>query len=174
MLAPVPAALLEIPHAVVFASDISKPALKVAQQNFKILDAKVELFQSSLLDNLRFVNDLHSNQSSNHLAANSKNSQKIAEIPVPDLIVANLPYVDRTWSWVDEDALSSEPDLALYAEDGGLALIKQLIEQCRDRQIPRLVLEADPSQHAQIATFAESHNYLLDRTMGFALSLLRK
>ena len=137
---------LELSDAKIFASDLSKPALEIARENCQNLNAKVEFLASDLLKNVNFS---------------------------PDLIVANLPYVDRTWPWVDEVALSSEPSLALYAADSGLALIKQLIKQCRDRQIPRLILEADPCQHSKIVDFALAHNYTLDRIMGFALSFKR-
>ncbi len=137
---------LELPDARVFASDISRPALKIAQKNAANLGAPITLIISHLLQNVN--------------------------IPV-DLIVANLPYVDRAWPWVDQTALAAEPASALYAADGGLALIKTLIEQCHARQISRLILEADPCQHARLIAFAKTQHYHHDRTMGFALSFSR-
>ena len=74
-----------------------------------------------------------------------------------DLIVANLPYVDREWDWTSLE-LAYEPQTALYAEDGGLALIKQLIEQAPAhlRKHGYLLLEADLSQHKKIANYASN------------------
>ena len=78
-----------------------------------------------------------------------------------DLMIANLPY----------KALSHEPSLALYAENHGLKLIFQLIEQARERRIPSLILEADPCQHDEIVDFAAKQGYLLVEKRGFALLL---
>ena len=89
----------------------------------------------------------------------------------PDLVVANLPYVDEKWEWLDKKALSKEPRLALYAEDEGLALTKRLIEQVSERRIQHLVLEADPCQHRRIVEFAKKKGLTLRETRGFAVYL---
>ena len=140
---------LELPDARVFASDLSPEALDVARQNLGRHALDFPLYPSHLLRDL-------------------------ADMPTPDLIVANLPYVDENWPWVDKQALSIDPEMALYAADGGLALIKRLIEQCQTHQISRLILEADPVQHHDILAFAESHLYELEQVMGFILGLKRK
>ena len=88
----------------------------------------------------------------------------------PDAIVANLPYVDTEWDWLDKEALSREPALALYAEDHGLALIKELIDTAKSKY---LILEADPCQHAEIINYAKQQNYTLVDTRGFILSFAR-
>ena len=186
---------LKIPHAKIFASDISEAALDIARQNRqKLIEFPLVSSQGPL--RISQQNSSHtpsqkplqtSSKTSSNTPPASSSSEANPKNPTfltsdllqnisftPDLVVANLPYVDRTWSWVDEQALSNEPEIALYAEEGGLALIKELIKQCRDRQISRLALEADPCQHAQITAFAERHNYQLERVMGYALSLLRK
>ncbi len=46
-----------------------------------------------------------------------------------DVIVANLPYVDRAEAAVLSAETAYEPEAALYADGGGLALIGRLIEQ---------------------------------------------
>ena len=89
----------------------------------------------------------------------------------PDLVVANLPYVDEKWDWIDKKALAAEPSLALYAEDGGLALIKKLINQATERKIKHLVLEADPCQHERIYEYAKEKGLTLRETRGFILYL---
>lgn len=133
---------LELEDAKITATDISSAALKVAQKNAETHHAQINFLKSDLLE-------------------------KLSESP--DLIVANLPYVDKSWPWVDQDALKTDPSLALYAEDGGLHLIKKLIDQSAARKIKHLILEADPCQHDQIKNYAASKNYQLDSTMGFAL-----
>jgi methylase of polypeptide subunit release factors len=88
----------------------------------------------------------------------------------PDVVVANLPYVDESWDWLDKKTLSEEPAIALYAEDHGLALIKQLIDQVSNRQIKYLILEADPCQHDAIINYSEAKKYTLLKTAGYILS----
>ena len=133
---------LEIPKATVVATDISEKALTVAKKNAKKLDTDIELVESDLLNEVKIE---------------------------PDLVVANLPYVDRNWSWLDKEALSTEPELALYADERGLKLIKKLLGQVAERAIPYLVLEADPCQHDEIVAYAGTKKYCLLETRGFIL-----
>ena len=133
---------LELPEAKVMGVDISEGALKVARENAKKYEADVELIKSDLLGAVDFQ---------------------------PDLVVANLPYVDENWEWIDKEALSKEPSLALYAEDGGLALIKKLIDQVTERKIKHLILEADPCQHERIQEYAKKKGLTLSETRGFIL-----
>ena len=133
---------LELPKARVAASDVSKKALIVAKENAKRLGAEVAFRQADLLDGLDFQ---------------------------PDVVVANLPYVDENWEWIDKEALSKEPSLALYAEDGGLSLIKKLIDQVTERKIKHLILEADPCQHERMQEYAKEEGFILRETRGFVL-----
>lgn len=130
----------ELPEAKISASDISEKALKVARKNAEKHNAKIAFTKSNLLNSI------------------TEN---------PDVVVANLPYVDETWDWVDKKALSKEPEIALYASDHGLMLIKNLIEQSSIRKISYLILESDPCQHKEIAAFANKHSYNLTETRGF-------
>lgn len=87
-----------------------------------------------------------------------------------DLIVANLPYVDGKWHWLDKRALSYEPHTALFAEDDGLGLIKKLIIQVKEKSASDyLILEADPCQFEAIVTFAENFGIALVKERGFQL-----
>ncbi|MBR3386132.1 HemK family protein methyltransferase [Candidatus Saccharibacteria bacterium] len=131
----------ELPEAEVTAVDISEKALKVAQKNAAIHDAHISFIISHLLKKVKFT---------------------------PDLIIANLPYVDETWDWLDKEALKSEPSLALYAKDGGLALIKELIATANSKY---LILEADPCEHQRIKEYIQNTKYKLDRINGYALLL---
>ncbi len=123
---------LELPQATVSAVDISAAALKVAAKNAQKLGATVHFAQSNLLEHAQSY----------------------------DLIVANLPYVDRDWDWLSSE-LKFEPASALYAADGGLALIKQLICQAPAHlnSHGKVLLEADLSQHQKIADFAAANSF---------------
>ena len=133
----------ELPNAQVYATDISESALKVAQKNAQNHGVSIHFIISHLLDNVKFT---------------------------PNTIVANLPYVDETWDWLDKEALSHEPKTALYAEDHGLKLIKELITQSAARNIPHLILEADPCQHEQVINFAIKKGLQHLETRGFILT----
>ncbi|MBO4855479.1 peptide chain release factor N(5)-glutamine methyltransferase [Candidatus Saccharibacteria bacterium] len=120
----------ELPNAQITGVDISEKALKIAQNNAQKYHAKVNFRQSDLLNGL-------------------ENTEKF------DLIIANLPYVDRDWGWLGLE-LQFEPKTALFAEDGGLELIKKLIQQAPEHleQGGCLLLEADKTQHQKIVDFA--------------------
>lgn len=89
----------QFPNAKVFASDISEEALKVAKENAKKHNVEIEFIKSDLLTkipNYKF-----------------------------DLIISNPPYLDyeeevhwKTKRW--------EPELALYADNHGLAIYEKL------------------------------------------------
>ena len=135
---------LEVPELDIVATDISDKALEVARANVERFNVDIKLQKADLLDGIteRF-----------------------------DLIIANLPYVDKDWDWLDKKALSYEPSLALYAEDHGLKLIFRLIKQAEERKVPRLILEADPCQHNDIVNFAAKRGYSLIEKRGFVLLL---
>lgn len=135
---------LELPDAKVVAADISEKALRIAEKNADNLGVKIEFLQSDLLEKVEIKSDL---------------------------IVANLPYVDENWEWIDKKALSREPALALYADGGGLELIYKLINQVAERGVKHLILEADPCQHERIGNYAKKKGLTLRETRGFVLYL---
>ncbi|MCQ2570776.1 MAG: peptide chain release factor N(5)-glutamine methyltransferase [Candidatus Saccharibacteria bacterium] len=133
---------LELPEASINAVDISDDALRIAQKNAAHHGARVQFHKSNLLNDYK---------------------------PGPGtLIIANLPYVDREWDWLDHQSLDHEPSLALYAEQGGLALIYQLIDQYPEN-CSGLILEADTSQHDTIIKYAREHGLELVEQQGFIL-----
>jgi release factor glutamine methyltransferase len=135
---------LELPHAAVTASDISPAALKVACANAEKLNVKINLVQSDLLKNI---------------------TEQF------DIIVANLPYVDRSWQ-VSPDT-KYEPESALFAGDGGLELIKKLIDQAPNHLTNNayLILELDPRQMSTAKTYAEQSGYTFVAESPYALAL---
>lgn len=137
-------AKLTFPHLKVEAVDISGEALKVAKKNAKSFAASVRFYQSDLLAS-----------AGTHY----------------DVICANLPYVSREWQ-VSPD-VRAEPELALYADDDGLALIRRLIEQAATKQTAGnyLLLEADPRQHDEIVAYGRQHSYIRHQIEGFIVVL---
>ena len=139
----------EIPGSDIFVSDIHDHISDLVSENIKEI-SKHEKLQSKISfvksDLLRDIN------------------QKF------DVIVANLPYVDKDWEWLNEHDLSFEPDDALYADDGGLSLIKKLIDQAIKKNAAKyLVLEADPCQHSDIIEYAKMRNLKNIKSKGFIL-----
>ena len=131
----------ELPSAQVTGVDIDQSALEIAEKNAKKLGASVHFYQSNLLNNVT---------------------------ETPDILIANLPYVDKDWDWLDKDALAAEPAIALYANDHGLELIKKLLDQATNRKIGNIILEADPCQHQAIQDYLPD-GYELIKTSGFIL-----
>ena len=137
-------AKLEAPALDVTLLDISRHALNVAKTNSLRLEADVTLEHSNLLGNYPFA---------------------------PHYIIANLPYVDPAWERSPET--EHEPGLALFADDDGLRLINELIDQSSRAIAPSgyMLLEADPRQHAAIITTAKNRGFRLLEVRDFALSL---
>lgn len=136
---------LTMPLLKVYATDIDEGALAIAARNAEILGAEVEFIKSDLLESV---------------GAESFR-----------FIAANLPYVDKSWEVSPE--VSFEPELALFAPDNGLYLIKKLITQARSHLTPNgyLLLEADPRQHTVIVDFAREHGLRLHKKQDFILVL---
>ncbi len=134
---------LEIPSLDVTLVDLSHHALAIAQKNAKILKADVTILQGDLLRNYGFS---------------------------IDIICANLPYVSKQWEVSRET--HAEPEMALYAADDGLTLIKQLAAQSVQLLTPSgmLFLEADPRQHDTIIHFCRTMSLVHYETNGFILS----
>lgn len=122
------------------ATDISLGALKVAQKNAKKLRAKNLVFKQQNL----LVND-HENY---------------------DVVLANLPYVPKKLRGKAD--IAREPEIALFADDSGLALYKALFQQIKVRQQkPRHILtESLLDQHNQLERLAEAASYRLAETRG--------
>ena len=123
----------------IVASDISAKALACAEYNAQKLQIKsISWVKSNLLKSRAFKNQTF------------------------DIIVANLPYVDKAWPWIDKNTLKYEPKLALYASNYGLGLIKNLIDKAPKylKKGGFLVLEADICQHQAILDYAAEKNKL--------------
>jgi len=108
------------PNTEVWASEISREALDVAARNVSRhhVDLRVHLVCGDLMDALP------------------------AEL---DLLCANLPYVDSAANLPAE--VTAQPARALYADQGGRALVARLLEEAPARLRPggRLLAELDGS-----------------------------
>ena len=134
---------LEQPELDVTLTDLSQHALAVAQKNADSLQAPVTIWHGDLLRNYG--------------------------LPI-DIICANLPYVGRDWE-VSRDT-RAEPNMALFAADDGLSLIKQLATQTTQLLTPggMIFLEADPRQHTSIIDFCKTMSLRHRGTNGFIVS----
>ena len=70
--------------------------------------------------------------------------------------------------------LANEPDEALYADDGGLAIIKRCVEQvaARGKTGTLLLLEADTSQLDGIVSYARTYKFKEQLRDEYAVALL--
>lgn len=115
---------LERPEVTVIATDSSKAALAVAEDNARHLKATVSLEEADLITGL--------------------------DLPWEKTVVAaNLPYVPEADYRANPD-LRHEPEQALVGGPEGLDVIKRLLTMIEGLTEPpkRLLLEIDPSQQA--------------------------
>ena len=108
------------PNTAVWASDVSEPALKVAGRNVARhhLEGRIHLGCGDLMQPLE--GDF-------------------------DLVCANLPYVDAASRLPAE--VTAQPASALYAGDGGAALVSRLLDAAPERLKPggKVLAEIDPA-----------------------------
>ncbi|HET7630551.1 MAG TPA: hypothetical protein VFK03_04220, partial [Candidatus Saccharimonadales bacterium] len=76
-------------------------------------------------------------------------------------------------TWQTSPETRYEPDLALFAANGGLRLIERLLPQAASRQLNGnlLLLEADPRQHDAIIALARQHGYDWHQSQEFIVVL---
>ncbi len=129
---------LELPQTRVIATDLSGPALEVAQKNAQSLGADITFLRSDLLSNL-------------------------LNIPLgePYVILANLPYVPD--DLVTSPEITNEPQLALFSGKDGLDLYRQFWKQVKSLQLtPKLIItESLESQHDELTALAKDAGYRL-------------
>lgn len=123
-----------LPHARVYATDISPAALEVAAINraHHSLTDHVILLQGNLLDPLP---------------------------EIVDLIVANLPYIKETELEETAPELRFEPLAALHGGPDGLEQIRLLLQQAQSKGQPRdcLLIEIGQGQAARVKSMARGN-----------------
>lgn len=136
--------------AEVVATDLSEVALTVARENARNLGAKVEFLQGDLLEN----------------------GLKLSGF---DVLVANLPYVDEDWEWLERKSLDFEPKMALYAPKHGLGLYERLLEQLMVKKLAKTaVLEIDPCQRLEMRQMAAKYGFKVACEEGYEVVLRMK
>lgn len=114
-----------------YASDISARALAVAKKNAKKLNAQnITFLKSNLFSSPRLKSKVF------------------------DLIVANLPYVPRSFK-IDK-SVSLEPSDAIFANNNGTSIIKKFLDQVKDHFTTNglILLELDPRNARTIKNYA--------------------
>lgn len=136
-------AVLENTKLQVWASDVSEAALEVARANAKKLGAHVRFVESNLLSAVQ--EDF-------------------------DIIVANLPYVPPDYE-VSPD-VHFEPQIALYADHGGLALIEELLRQTPGKLLPggAVLIECLEAQQKDVIAAAKRASLHLHSKDGLILA----
>ncbi len=141
-------AKLQLPNAKVLLTDISHEALAVARQNAEHHNLEVGFVKTSILDRLH--------------------------LPDGSFILANLPYVDRSWDFLSKE-LSHEPQSALYANEGGLELINELLNQVHESNARNIMLfiESDTSQQDTITKRLQDLNFKIKNKSDFVIVALK-
>ncbi len=143
------------PHAIITAADINPAALLLAQENADLNEIRnVRFVESNLFDALSIdENKTHG-------------SQIPPGITTFDLIVSNPPYIDPIHkSTMMPQVLQWEDEHALFAQDDGLHLLKEIIRQApkylnHQPSLPcQLVLEHDNGQQEIIKKIAQENGF---------------
>ncbi len=126
---------MALPEAIIYATDISVAALRVARMNCRrhAVNGRVELLSGSLLEPL---------------------SGRM------DLIVANLPYVgDHELQNLSPEITNFEPAIALAGGRSGLDKIQQLLEQmpAKLNYDACFLLEVGQGQAVEVTSLISSH-----------------
>jgi release factor glutamine methyltransferase len=139
----------ELPHAEVFATDISAPALEIARRNAARHEvaARIHFSQGDLLNNL---------ENTDVRTAGAEHAAPAATQVGPrfDLIVSNPPYIARNdAAQLQREVRDHEPHAALFAGPTGVEMYQRLIDQARDllrhRGILVLELGHDSAEHVR-------------------------
>jgi release factor glutamine methyltransferase len=139
----------ELPHAEVFATDISAPALEIARRNaarHNVAD-RIHFLQSDLLAGLAQTDP-------SGVVARHAVPAQTQKAPQFDLIVSNPPYIARNEAaHLQHEVRDHEPHAALFGGPTGVEMYQRLIDQARDllrdRGILVLELGHDSAEHVR-------------------------
>ena len=125
-----------LPRAKIYATDVTKKALTLAHQNAAVhrVSKQINFKHGDLL-------------------------KPLTKIKI-DVLVANLPYGWLAWknnTSAESQGLKFEPKQALFTQEQGLKLYRQLFEQLTARrQRPKLIfIEFDPRQTVKLKALSK-------------------
>ncbi|MFM8430714.1 MAG: peptide chain release factor N(5)-glutamine methyltransferase [Holophagaceae bacterium] len=119
------------------ASDLSAEALSCAKENALHHQAPLKFVQSDLLQACRGS---------------------------LDLVIANLPYLSPSVRDHLQPELHFEPSQALFADEAGYALMKRLLQEGWQRQVPLMIFEIGHDQAPPLTLLAEQMGWPQVRT----------
>jgi len=139
----------ELPHAEVYATDISAPALEVARRNAArhgVAD-RIHFLQRDLLTGLENIDP-------SSVVAPHATPPSTQRGPLFDLIVSNPPYIARNEApQLQREVRDHEPHAALFGGPTGTEMYQRLIDPARDllrdRGILVLELGHDSAEHVR-------------------------
>ena len=139
----------ELPHAEVYATDISPEALEVARRNaarYGVAD-RIHFLQRDLLSGLENIDP-------SSVVAERATPPSTQRGPLFDLIVSNPPYIARNEApQLQREVRDHEPHAALFGGPTGTEMYQRLIDQARDllrdRGILVLELGHDSAEHVR-------------------------
>ena len=139
----------ELPHAEVYATDISPEALEVARRNaarYGVAD-RIHFLQRDLLSGLENIDP-------SSVVAQHSAPPSTQRWPLFDLIVGNPPYIARNEAGqLQREVRDHEPHAALFGGPTGTEMYQRLIDQARDllrdRGILVLELGHDSAEHVR-------------------------
>ena len=100
----------EHPSSRMLATDLSAKALEAAAENARLYEAEIDFYQGNFLEPLQ----------DKHL----------------DCIVSNPPYIARSEAAIMDDTVKNfDPELALFAEEEGLAAYREIVKQIKTFQL---------------------------------------
>lgn len=129
----------------IIATDISRRALRVAKRNAQAHQVDIHFLHGNLLAPALMHLDQIDTGTFKHI-----------------IITANLPYITED-QWQSEASIKKEPKSALVADEGGLALYRELLEQLTNYTrantlLPiTLLFEIDPEQEISVQSLV--HEY---------------
>lgn len=130
-------------HLDVFATDSSKSALRVAKKNAERHQIDIQFLHGNLLTPII----------KNHL---------LSPISYRYIITANLPYLTQA-QFDAEPSIQHEPYSALVADNNGLSLYEELLQQIKQLAISHKLpaiscfFEIDPSQSSHMSTLIQTY-----------------
>lgn len=130
----------KLPLAEIWACDISKGALRVADHNAKIHTSAIHFMECNVLD-----------------------QEAAMQLPLVDIIVSNPPYIPLTDKvTMDKNVLDFEPHLALFVSDEDPLLFYKAIGNIALQKLRTngvLYFEIDPAATASLITLFEAYDF---------------